>query len=90
MQASVSALPPPDRWNDHLMAHFTSMSADHHRGLIQDIHRKIRAFLPHVMQFDQQHPSYMQLEDVSSAPGGCHADPTVAHASCSAVPATSL
>ena len=75
MQASVSALPPPDRWNDHLLAHFTSMSVDHHRGLIQDIHRKIRDYLPHVMQFDQQHPAYMQLEDVSSACGGVPCGP---------------
>ena len=65
MQASISALPPPDQWNDHVLAHFTSMSADHHRGLIQDIHLKIRDYLPLAMQFGWQHPSHMQLQNVS-------------------------
>ena len=66
MQASISALPPPDQWNDHVLAHLTSMSADHHRGLIQDIHHKIRAFLPLAMQSGWQHPSHMQLQNVSA------------------------
>ena len=66
MQASISALPPPDQWNDHVLAHFTSMSADHHRGILYDTHRKVRDILPQALRFGWQHPGYRQLQNVSA------------------------
>ena len=66
LQASISALPPPDQWNNHVLAHFTSMSADHHRGILYDTHRKVRDILPQVLHFGWQHPAYQKLQNVSA------------------------
>ena len=61
MQASITALPPPDQWNDHVLAYLGSMGVDHHRGMMRSTITQIRELLPVTMKCGWQHPSYQQL-----------------------------
>ena len=60
-QASITALPPPDKWNDHVLAYLGSMGVDHHRGMMRSTIMQIRELLPITMKCGWQHPSYQQL-----------------------------
>ena len=61
LQAAVSALPPPDQWNERVLEHFNVMGADHYRALVHDSHLQIKGFLSECMKFGLQHPSYQQM-----------------------------
>ena len=66
MQASMMALPPPDQWNDHVLAYLGGIGVDHYRGLLHNSLLKIKESLVLSMKFGLQHPSYQQLLDVSN------------------------
>ena len=63
-QASITALPPPEQWNDHVLAYFSSMSPDRYRGLMHDLQLKVRKLLLPAVQCGQQHSSYQRLLNV--------------------------
>ena len=64
MQASITALPPPDQWNDHVLAYLRDMGVDQYRGLTQNSVSKIQDFLFSSVRLGLQHPAYQQLLDV--------------------------
>ena len=51
MQASITALPPPDQWNDHVLAYLRDMGVDHYRGLLHNSLLKIKEYLVLSMKF---------------------------------------
>ena len=69
MQASITALPPPDQWNDHVLAYLRDMGVDHYRGLLHNSLLKIKEYLVLSMKFGLQHPSYQELLYVSESLG---------------------
>ena len=64
MQASITALPPPDQWNDHVLAYLGGIGVDHYRGLLHNTVLKMKELLFSSMRHGLQHPSYQQLQDV--------------------------
>ena len=66
MQASILALPPPDQWNDHVLAYLGSMGPDQHRGVMKDTVYKLRECLWTSMACGCQSSAYQLLLDVSS------------------------
>ncbi len=70
MQASMTALPPPDQWNDHVLAYLRDMGVDHYRGLLNNTLLKMKELLFSSMRYGLQHPSYQQLQDVRMMRGG--------------------
>ena len=64
MQASMMALPPPDQWNDHVLAYLGGIGVDHYRDLLHNTLLKMKELLFSSMRHGLQHPSYQQLQDV--------------------------
>ena len=64
MQASITALPPPDQWNDHVLAYLGGIGVDHYRGLLHNTVLKMKELLFSSMRHGLQHSSYQQLLDV--------------------------
>ena len=66
MQASITALPPPDQWNDHVLAYLRDIGVDHYRGLRHNTVLKMKELLFSSMRHGLQHSCYQQLLDVSN------------------------
>ena len=64
MQATMMALPPPDQWNDHVLAYLGGIGVDHYRGLLHNTVLKMKELLSSSMRHGPRHPSYLQLLDV--------------------------
>ena len=64
MQVSITALPPPEQWNNHVLTYFSSMSPDRFRGLILDLQLKVCNLLPPAAQCCLEHPSYQHISNV--------------------------
>ena len=45
MQACITALPPSDRWNDHVLAYLRGMGVEQHRSLMRSAISKIHGCL---------------------------------------------
>ena len=69
MQASITALPPPDQWNDHVLAYLGGIGVDHYRGLLHNTVLKMKELLFSSVRHGLQHPSYQQLLDVRNWSG---------------------
>ena len=80
VQASITALPPPELWNNHVLAYFSSMSPDRYRGLIRDLQLKICDLLPPAAQCSLEHSSYQHISNVRPPTRKKHGSTVIAYA----------
>ena len=50
MQACITALPPSDRWDEHVLAYLRGMGVEQHRGLMRNAVSKMRTCLSDTMR----------------------------------------